>query len=515
VLDNLLRRLRDERGIALVFALGIMSVLAISSISIITYTSSNSRHAERSEAEQIALALAEAGINNAQSVLGHPDANALNAATLTEPDLNNCPDGGDCFVNVYDGGRTLWRGNFVQDAAGGSWTVESWGLAPSATPGQPDVTRFLRAGVSVVPQPDQPLNATAWNFVIAWKTSDSTTCDMTLYNTAHIDADLYVEGNLCLENSAKVYQPDPAKPVTLIVKGKLKVDQGTQSSKTRVGESSTQPIERAEIAGGCTTSITSAAHPCSWSDYEDRVWASTLVNGNTTSVTRPTSDYSGWYENSNPGPQHPCNPVSAFPTFDNDATQDLTTNGSVGTVDLTPLSSYSCIGRDMNGTKVGELTWDATNKILTVLGAIYIDGSVLIDDNVLIKYQGHASLYLTGTFTMTNGQTRLCAAWTGTNCDFAAWDPNEDMLIVAAHGNDGNGNSVIFSQAVEFQGGLFAENAIDLGQSSRSEGPMIGSTVKIANSVQIKPLPLIDTLPLGAPGNPNTHATPQRPRFSG
>jgi hypothetical protein len=373
----------------------------------------------------------------------------------------------------------------------------------------------MRAGVNIVPQPDQPLNATAWNFVIAWGTSNSTTCDMTLYNTAHIDADLYVEGNLCLENSAKVYQPDDTKPVTLIVKGKLKVDQGTQSSKTKVGESSTDGIERAEIGGGCTTSISSAGHSCSWATYEDRVWANTVVNGSSTAVPRPTSDHSGWYENSNPGPNHPCNPVSSVPALENDGTLNLATNGSVGTVDLTPLSNYSCIGRDMNGLKVGELTWDAATKTLTVMGAIYIDGSVLIDDNVLIKYQGHASLYLTGTFAMTNGQTRLCAAWSGTDCDFTNWDPNDDMLIVVAHGDDGSGNSVSFTQGVQFQGGLFAEKAIDLGQSSRSEGPMIGSTVKISNSVQIKPLPLIDTLPLGAPGNPNTHATPQKPTING
>ena len=513
----ILRHLRQERGIALVFALGVMTVLAITATATITYTTSNTRHAERGQATQIALALAEAGINNAQSVLGDDSANALDGATLTEPDLNNCPDGGDCFEQVYDGGRVLWRGAFVDDAAGGSWTIESWGIAPSDIPGQPDVVRFLRAGVSILPQPDQPLNATAWNFVIAWQTSNATTCDMTLYNSAHIDADLYVAGNLCLKNSSKVYQPDSTKPVTLIVKGKLEVEQGTQSTKSKVGDSSSQPIERAEIGGGCTTNISNAAHTCSWSTYQDRVWATTLVNGGTTTVTVPATDFAGWYENSNPGPMHPCNPASATPTFDNAVVPalDLSTNGSVGIVDLTPASSYSCIGRDMNGLKVGEITWDATNKMLTLMGAIYIDGSVTIDDNILIKYQGHATLYLTGVFRMSQGSTRLCAAWSGSNCDFATWDPNQNMLIVVANGNDGSGNSVVFTNGIQFQGGLFATRAIDLGQSSQSEGPMMASTIKISNSVQIKPLPLIDTLPLGAPGNPNTHATPQKPIFNG
>ncbi len=517
MLTALLRRMRDERGIALVFALGVMTVMAISAVAAITYTASNSRHAERSESEQIALALAEAGINNAQSVLAHDDANALDQATLTEPDLNNCPDGGDCFEQPYEGGRTLWRGSFVDDAAGGSWTIESWGVAPSATPGQPDVMRFLRAGVSILPQPDQPLNATAWNYVIAWGTSNATTCDMTLYNSSHIDAPLYVAGNLCLKNSSKIYQPDDANPVQLIVQGKLEVMQGTQTSRAKVGDSSAPAdyIDRAELGGGCTTDITQPAHPCSWATYQDRVWATALVDQTTTSVQRPESDFAGWYENSNPGPQHACNPSSTTPRFENDGVLNLATNGSVGTVDLTPASSYSCVGRDLNGLKVGEITWDAANRMLTIMGAMYIDGSVSVDDNVLIKYQGHASLYLTGIFSMSQGSTRLCAAWSGTDCDFTAWDPNQDMLIIVANGNDGNGNSVVFSQGVQFQGGLFATRAIDLGQSSRSEGPMIAETVKLGNTVQIKPLPLIDTLPLGAPGNPNTHATPQKPIFNG
>jgi hypothetical protein len=515
---SILKRLRDESGVALVFAMGVMTVLAISTVSVITYSSSNERHSNRSEAQQNALHLAEAGVNNAQSVLSHDDANALDATTLTEPAGGLCPDGGDCFEQYYEGGRVLWRGDFVSDGTSGSWTIHSWGVVPSPTPGSPDVVRYLRGAVAVVPNPNQPLNATAWNYVIAWGTSNSTTCDMTLFNSAHIDAPLYVAGNLCLRQSSKVYQPDDENPVSLIVKGKLEVEQGTQSNKTKVGDSSNTAdyIDMAEIGGGCTTSITAAGHPCSWSTYQDRVWASTLVNGSSTVVEKPVSDFDGWYENANPGPMHACNPPSATPMFDNDAPNyDLSTNGSVGTVDITPLTSYSCVGKDSSGMTVGEITWDATTRMLTLRGVMYIDGSVAIDDNVLITYQGQATLYLTGTFTMSNGQTRLCAAWTGTDCDFTAWDPNTDMLIVVAHGNDGAGNSITFNQGVQFQGGLFAENAIDLGQSSRSEGPMIGSTVKLGQTVQIKPLPLIDTLPLGAPGNPNTHATPQKPVYTG
>lgn len=514
---RILRRLKSESGVALVFAVGVTMVLAISTVGVITYTSANQRHSGHSEAGQNALHLAEAGINNAESVLGHDDANALAASTLSEPDNNNCPDGGDCFEQFYEGGRTLWRGDFTQDASGGFWTLHSWGVVPSPTPGAPDVIRYLKASVSVVPSPDQPRNATAWNYVIAWQTSNSTTCDVTLTNTAYINSSFYVEGNLCLRQSSKVYQPDDTNPVSLVVKGKLEVAQGTASTASKVGDSSAQAdwIDKAEIGGGCTTSITAAAHPCDpASPTLDRVWAATLLNSASTTIQRPAGDFPGWYENANPGPKYPCNPVSATPVFDTDTTltQPL---GSLGTVDLTPASSYTCIGKDGAGTKVGEISWDAVNKMLTISGAIYIDGSVAIDDNTLLKYQGHASLYLTGTFSMSGGQTRLCAAWTGSDCDFSTWDPNKNMLVVVANGKDANGNSVVFSQSIQFQGGLFAEGAIDLGQSSRSEGPMIGATVKLSNSAEIKPLPYITTLPLGAPGNNNTHAAPQKPQYTG
>lgn len=515
---RILRRLREENGVALIFAIGVMTVLAISTVSVITYTSSNQSHAGRSEAEQNALHLAEAGINNAVAVLGHDDSNALNAATLTEPDANNCPDGGDCFEQFYEGGRVLWRGDFADDASGGYWTLYSWGVVPNDTPGAPDVVRYLKATVSIVPSPGQPRNATAWNYVIAWKTSNATTCDMTLTNTAHVDAPLYVEGNLCLRNSSKVYQPDDDDPVQLLVRGKLEVATGTNQNASKVGDSSAAAdrIDRAEIGGGCTTSIANAAHTCDpASPTSDRVWATTLVNAMPTAIERPTSDFEGWYEDANPGPLHACNPASTAPLFDNDTTLNLATNGSAGTVDLTPASSYTCIGKDTYGTTVGEISWNATSRMLTLSGALYIDGSVTVDDNVLITYQGHATLYLTGVFRMSLGNTRLCAAWTGSDCDFTSWDPNDDMLIVVAHGNDGSGNSVVFSGGVQFQGGLFAEKAIDLGQSSRSEGPMIAETVKLSNTVQIKPLPFVETLPLGAPGNPNTHATPQKPQYSG
>src|SRR3954453_20500847 len=66
---RLLVRLSDERGIALVMALGIMLVLTIALTTTIFLTGSSAQHASSSNAGQKAFGLAEAGVNNAISVL--------------------------------------------------------------------------------------------------------------------------------------------------------------------------------------------------------------------------------------------------------------------------------------------------------------------------------------------------------------------------------------------------------------------------------------------------------------
>ena len=66
---RVLARLQDERGIALVMAIGIMFVLTITVSSVMVYTAASAGHANNSNAGQKAYALAEAGVNNAFAVL--------------------------------------------------------------------------------------------------------------------------------------------------------------------------------------------------------------------------------------------------------------------------------------------------------------------------------------------------------------------------------------------------------------------------------------------------------------
>src|SRR5439155_17023128 len=205
------------------------------------------------------------------------------------------------------------------------------------------------------------------------------------------------------------------------------------------------------------------------------------------------------------------------PTSDNDTTLDRTTypNGSVPTsFNLTPGANYTCQATDGAGNIVGQLDWNNTTKTLTVKGKMYIDGSVYSNNGVINQYSGSATLYLSGTFSITNS-TKFCGSTAGATCDFSTWAPNSNMLIVVAHGNNGTGYSVSMANSTKWQGGFFAQNGIDLGQSSIDEGPMFSSGINLGNSVQVKPLPTITNLPLGAPLASNVHAAPDKATFSG
>src|ERR687888_1876771 len=83
LLRQLLERLRrDEAGMALVLALGMMTVLGISVVTVVDYASSSSRNASYSRVRMTAFDLADAGMNNALAVLNLPSNNALDPDTL-------------------------------------------------------------------------------------------------------------------------------------------------------------------------------------------------------------------------------------------------------------------------------------------------------------------------------------------------------------------------------------------------------------------------------------------------
>lgn len=500
--------LRDEGGIALVMALMTMTGLTIVSGTAMYYTTQGQHQSSYSKASDAAYRLAESGVNNAVATLGYSATNALSTSALQNSEST-------ATSASYTSGTAKWWGTLNSSTR--VWTIYGKGFVSSPIANTSQVTRQLSATMQVTYSYNQPVNAQAWNYVYLTSVAGANVCDLTLSNNMQFDAPLYLDGNLCFNNNTNIREDlaSPTIPVSIVVKGKVK----WAASGSSIGMSGANTVNAAYIVGGCGSSLTTVhvCKPYPASGYDPLYLGSGGFSTTAPSVSAPVVDWvnDGWYGNSSPGPAHPCTTISGTPPiFDggpspNNTQQNLVSpyaNGSAGTINLTPASSYTC------KTSAGELSWNATTHTMTIGGVIYIDGSVTIGDGSIDEYNGLASMWVSGTASI-NGT--MCGKKNAgaTDCDFAAWNPNTEMWILVAHGNDGSGNSVLLpdSSGDKWEGGVYATNAISVANNGTIEGPIIAATFKTSNNFVVKPFPVITTVPEGAPGNPNVYAQPNPP----
>ncbi len=503
--------LRDERGIALIMALLVMTVFATIVTSVIQFSSSTGRTASRSTAQQNAFNLAEAGIASAMAVLKEPTNNALDPTVFCTSAAQASP----CTkVDTYTTGTATWYG--VLDQSIGRWTLTSKGAVTNPTsPGTNAVTRTLSATVDVHPTLTQPLNTPIWDYIYATHAaSANAACDMTVGNSVTIASPLYVMGNLCLDNTASITKGP------LVVLGRLNL----MKSANIVG-SSANKISDAHIMNGCQWKGGTVHTPCSGA--ADNVYATVLDAAAPANLTPPTVDYDKWYLNASPGPFFPCQtinglaPISGYPTFDSpvpsassdDATKLAYENNNLATQDLTPGTSYRC------QTIGGELSWNATTKKLTIRGTIYIDGSVTVGNGSLNEYDGQGVIYTSGTFRMDGAS--MCGKIYNGACDnrtvaSGGWDPNTELLAIIAKGTGGQNpaGSSVYLKSGSIQGAAYGTGSIDLVTSASVSGPMVGSTINLSQSVTTS-FPTISTVPEGMPSNPTAYADASPPSYSG
>jgi hypothetical protein len=500
---QILRRLRSERGIALPMALGVLLVLTISSTAAIHYTSTNTRNAGYSKGKMTALSLAEAGLNNAMSVLSLPSNNALKPETLP-PCVSSPPQ--TPRRDDYAGGYVLWCGDLDRTAA--AWTIRSTGYVRNPN-NATEIRRKLTAYVVVTPTVSQPLNNPAWNYLFTKSTG--LPCDMTLSNNLSGSSRLYVAGNLCLSQNAVMSSSE------LIVHGNLDLE-----NNAAVGAATSMDTRvQTHVGGQCRYKGDAWANPCSGNQDARRIF-SKIVPGNTIGVSTtppiiaaPVSDFTTWYVNSIPGPTQGCATSSGtVPTFDNDTVR----NNSVTSIfELTPPTSYTCrVGP--TEAPAGELSWNATTRTLTASGTIFIDGSLKATNGQLNQYNGQATIYLSGTFYAGNS-TKICGGTSGSECNFPSWNPNTEMLTITTDGSGGqagSGNGILMDNNSQFQGALYAAANIQFTNNSRSDGPMVANQLIFANNVQNDSFPTITVVPVGQPGNPAVYSQPNPPqRFAG
>src|SRR5215208_1757285 len=486
----LLQRVRSDDGFALVLALVVMSVMTIIVTTAMSYSSQNQGAAGRSKADQVAFALAEAGLNNASAMLGSASLNALSPTALPAPS--------DPGSMQYEGGTAEWWGTL--DPSTGTWSVGARGTVRNPTRAAP-VVRTVSELVDVQPSLSQPANTISWNYI--WATRSGYGCDMTIQQSVAVASPLYVEGNLCLQNTATIGNGP------LVVKGRLIMYQ----KQNGVGTPSNR-VNEVHLGDGCQYWNKNVDIPCA--GPSDNVYARVL-DARPPAITPPLPNWDGWYLNSNPGPFFPCVSVSGpVPVFDGNqnvsAPSLATRDGSVAApFNLTPDASYSC------ETSGGELTWDASRHKLTIEGTVFIDGSAYVQNGAVNEYDGQGSLFLWATFLIKISS--LCAVVDagGTGCaPTSSWDPNRELIMVAAHGDGAVDGLVPTGDSIQLvsstlQGALYATNAIDSDTTSQPIGPMIGSTINLGQSVSTS-FPMITIVPTGMISGTTVYAQPQAPR---
>jgi hypothetical protein len=496
-MTRLRRLLRRQDGISLVIAIGTLGVLSMTGATLVFYSSSNARNAEYSNRSASAYGLAEAGINEMMAVLSKPENNALMPELLPET------------THQVEAGTVTWSGTLDQLTQ--TWSLTATGRLDNPTgPGAADVERTLTAKVPVTPTLTQPLNNPAWNYI--YSTGTGQPCDMTVANNVDGSSRLYVEGNLCLSNNVEIDQ------TSLLVKGNLDL-----SNNAQVGSGSSMDTRvETYVGGNCRYGGGTWAMPCSGNQDSRRIyskkdgpnWVAGVTNSPFPVIAAPAADHDTWYANSIPGPTQDCTSANGArtgvpPVFDNDGVR----NNSVATIfQLTPSSSYTCRVGPVDDPS-GELSWNASTKVLTVAGTIYIDGSAAVTNGLLNQYNGQATIYLAGTLLI---EGKLCGGVTGSSCDFAAWNPNTEMLTFVADGSGGQagtGNGILVNNNSVFQGGLFATHNVRYSNNSRSDGPIVGHEIIFSNNVQNDSFPTISTVPAGMPGNPAVYAQPNPPQL--
>jgi hypothetical protein len=198
-----LRRLADERGIALVFAIVTTAALGAITTTVLLYSATSARTSSRTGADQQAYSLAEAGINTAiAKIYGATDprdTTILHAGTVADPAvvIPQCPGSNNNETpTCYSTGSVTYSGTL--DKTQGNtwyWTIKSIGAV--IVPGVSTVKRTLTRSLGVTG--NNGTNGSSWTRFY----QDSASKCLTLDGVT-VPTNFASRGNICLVNGAKV-----------------------------------------------------------------------------------------------------------------------------------------------------------------------------------------------------------------------------------------------------------------------------------------------------------------------
>ena len=479
--------------------------------------------------------------------------------------------------STIDGGTVDWCGTLVRKDA--LWYVSSIGRARNPNRTSTNVTRTLEATVTVTPTTTQPLNNPVWNYLYAGHTGS--TCDQSLNNNIAGASRMYVAGNLCLSPNVQLNQSTVIVGGSVDVSNNAAVGASTSMStrvETYIGGncryatgvwancSGNQDARHiySKLTDGINIGVNQPAPVVAPPAADYATWYENAIPGpsqtcSTSSGTPPTFDTNYPSRDNSittpvdltPNSSYFCrvgqganttltgaltaaattitvSSATGFPTTPfqirvDDEFMLVTAGFGTTTWTVSRGTSSSVATTHVTGQTVewktpssGELAWNNTTKTLTVSGTIYIDGSAKISNSALNSYNGQGTLYLTGTFRATGS---LCASISGTNCNFASWNPDFDMFMVVADGNGGQvnpGDSILIDNNFSYQGGLYGTNAVEFGNNVNVDGPIVGSQILLSNNLTTNAFPNISIVPVGMPSNYEVYAQPNPPQgFTG
>ena len=478
--------LLGERGIALPMALGIMMVLSIALVTVLELSSSGQRSSNISKAQQVALAVAEAGLNEAHAVLANAADPTSSSALPASCDTAPSPD------VTSEGGTACYWGSL----AGSTWTVSAKSTVQNPSGGAA-ITHVVSEQVAVSTPPATTANNPAWNYLY----SDSPTGCMILQSSVRIKQKVYVKNDLCLGSSAQIL----AEAGEVSVGGEINVDSSAWIGfvvplpTLNLGSTSAGCRKGAFDSGGNPIGGGAYSYPCTLLHQVN----ATTKNHTVPNVTKPPMDLAARYADAKPGPSYPCTSSTGVPpTFDNNSLMDNTSP----TVNLIG-AAYNC-----SVTGGGSIRWVPGDPgTLTVDGTIFFDGDIVMVGSAKARIVGRGTIYTAGRIVM-DSSIRLCGEFSGSDCNFTAgvWDPDVNLLtLVAGSGTPGlpsDTYAVEMNSSVQWQGAIYAVGDYLQTSSAVAQGPVVANQIHYDSSTGTVAAPF-DELTPGAPSGSSGAAT--------
>jgi|GEM_PF-3754272 Tfp pilus assembly protein PilX len=476
---DLRSRLRDESGMALVMALGVMLVLTILVTSTLAFTSSSSRDASLKQSGQSAYALAEAGLSRAEAQLysHYYDSSGVqtnNTITYSSswftgagiPSSQQSPSSTSACTSTST--CMSWSPVSWTPSGPGPWTkgtlvLQGQGRVPNPTGGTA-LARTVTDTIYVEQLPGFGTPNSVWTELYTGATGQP--CDLQLGQKVNANAPIYVAGNLCLTSAASI----EGATVDLKVLGNIRLQNGGAD----IGQ--VTRVHSVQVGGGCVKSNNGGyTTPCPINTATTAIFDQ---SGRTTAPapaaeSPPTVDWTGIAQRQAASTVSCTNGVSL-----SSATFYLTPSTGAGS------TGYTCTVTDpVSGGLVGSITYNSAAHTLTVSKEVYLSGNLDLSTPSPITYTGLMSLFVQGTVAAANGST-LCVHVSGSSCDFANamtttspdyWDAHVTVMIIESHGAMGAGNTLT---NLNFQGGMYSDVLINLGGGqSSTQGPLVSPQI--------------------------------------